>query len=65
MALEINIDEAARILGSTTARIRQLAGSQRIKARKFSERAWAIDLASLKRYAASKSPCGRKGVGTR
>lgn len=65
MALEINIEEAAKILGSTTARIRQLAGAKRIKARKFSERAWAIDLASLQRYAASKNPCGRKGVGSR
>lgn len=50
----VSVAQAAKALGLTDGRVRQLVGSHEggmIKARKFSERAWMIPVSELRRYA--------------
>lgn len=55
----LSVDEAAKLIGCTTARIRQLCESEELKAEKFNGRAWAIEASSARKYAKTTHKLGR------
>ncbi len=46
----MSVTEAARYLGVTTGRIRQLLIREQVKGEKLGERSWAVDRVSLSKY---------------
>lgn len=54
-----SISDAAKLLGCTTDYVRQLIHAKKIVGKKFSERAWAIESASLKAFSKQKITTGR------
>jgi len=55
-----NVEEAARIIGCTDGRVRQLLRAGRsLKGRKFNGRAWLVEQQSAENYAALQQKTGR------
>jgi hypothetical protein len=54
-----SITDAAKELGCTTDYVRQLIHAKKIVGKKFSERAWAVESASLKAFSKQKMTTGR------
>lgn len=59
-ATVISVKDAAALLGVTTGRVRQLIGDGTIIAHELSERAWAVELKSVQKYAKAYRKPGPK-----
>lgn len=59
----LSVDEAARLLGCTTGRIRQMLRSGELKGEKLNERAWAVSKDSAQKAAEKTHSRGRPRIG--
>lgn len=59
----LSVDEAARILGCTTGRIRQMLRADELDGEKLNERAWAVDKESVEKAAKKPQERGRPRIG--
>lgn len=59
----LSVSEAAKALGCTVGRIRQMLRKGNLKGQKLNERAWVVDPASLRKNAANPPTVGRPRIG--
>lgn len=59
-----SVAQAAKRLGCTTGRVRQLLRDELLKGEKLNARAWAVDRRSVERAAKREQVRGRPRIGT-